>query len=175
MTDFSLHPFPGQDSGGVIIHGAIERTPHTLLLSFFLQGNMDDIVLPAETVRKRGDNLWQATCFEMFWAEEGQKNYRELNLSPNGDWNVYAFTDYRTGMCQEERIAEPLVKIKHTAEGFSLTAELEIGNLHAGQTPLRVGVSAVLKHRDARLGHWALVHLGKNPDFHEPKAFLLRV
>lgn len=175
MTVFNLYPFPGQDSCGVSIQGTIERTPQALRLSFLLQGNLGDIVLPTETARKRGDNLWQATCFELFWAEEGQKNYRELNLAPNGDWNVYAFTDYRTGMRQEERIAEPLVKIKHTAESFSLIAELAMGNLHAGQTPLRVGVSAVLLHQDTRVSHWALAHPGEKPDFHAPQSFFYRV
>lgn len=175
MIAFSLYPFPGQDSCGVSIQGTIERTPQTILLSFLLQGNLGDIVLPTETARKRGDNLWQATCFEMFWAEEGQKNYRELNLSPNGAWNVYAFTDYRTGMRQEERIAEPLVKIKHTAESFSLIVALGIGKLHADQTALRVGVSAVLLHQDTRLSHWAITHPEKKPDFHAPQSYFLRM
>ena len=46
MTAFSLHPFPGQDSGGVTIQGGIERTDQTMALSFLLQGNLGDLVLP---------------------------------------------------------------------------------------------------------------------------------
>ena len=74
MNEFSLHPFPGQDSGGVSIQGGIARTDQTLALSFLLQGNLDDLVLPAATEGTRCDNLWQSTCLEMFWAEEGGKN-----------------------------------------------------------------------------------------------------
>ena len=178
MPEFSLHPFPGQDSGGVRnvhIHGAIERTGQTLALSFLLQGNLDDLVLPAATEWTRCDNLWQSTCLEMFWAEEGKKNYWELNLAPNGACNVYAFTDYRTGMRQEERLAEPRIEIQRTAESFAVCAELETGKLQAGNTPLRIGVSGVLQHRDTRLSYWALAHPEEKPDFHTPQAFLLRV
>ena len=175
MPEFNLHPFSGRDCGGVTIQGAVERTPQTIVLSFLLQGNLSDLVLPDATERTRRDNLWQSTCLELFWAEDGKKNYWELNLAPTGDWNVYAFTDYRTGMHQENRIADPLAQTEHTTDGFSLTATLETGNLHAGRTPIRVGVSAVLKHHDSRLSYWALAHPEARPDFHAPQAFLLRM
>ncbi|OGR00589.1 MAG: hypothetical protein A2505_01480 [Deltaproteobacteria bacterium RIFOXYD12_FULL_55_16] len=175
MTGFSLHPFPGQDSGTVTIQGTIARTATALQVSFLLHGNLRDLVLPSTTEGTRDDNLWQATCLELFWGEEGRKNYWELNLAPNEAWNVYAFTDYRTGMHREERVAKPLLQIKHTAESFALTAELGIGNLHTGLPPLMVGVSAVLKHQDFHLSYWALAHPEDKPDFHAPQAFLLRV
>jgi len=175
MTAFTLHPFPGQDSNGLTIHGTIARTPQTITLSFVLQGNMADLVLPTTTERTRCDNLWQATCLEMFWAEEGAKNYWELNLAPNGAWNVYAFNDYRSGMRQEERVAAPAIATTRTAESFSLTAELEIAPLHANNAPLRVGINAVLQHRDTRLSYWALAHPEEKPNFHTPQGFLLRL
>ncbi|MHB1015697.1 MAG: DOMON-like domain-containing protein [Desulfurivibrionaceae bacterium] len=175
MTSFRLQPFPGQDSGTVSIEGSLKRTPKTLVLSFVLQGNLDDIVLPAAAKRTRCDNLWQATCLEMFWAEEGKKNYWELNLAPTGAWNVYAFTEYRTGMHREERVGEPRIETAHTAGSFSLTAELKVGNLLTNKAPLRVGVSGVLQHHDSRLSYWSLAHPKDRPDFHAPQTFLLRV
>jgi len=175
MTGFRLHPFPGQDSGGLSIQGTVERTPEALVLSFLLQGNLGDLILPAAPEGKRCDNLWQATCLEMFWAEEGRKNYWELNLAPTGAWNVYAFTDYRAGMRREERVAEPLIQIGRTPDSFSLTAELMIGTLHENTPSLRIGVSAVLRHQDSRLSHWALAHPENRPDFHASQSFLLRV
>ncbi|MCX5876144.1 MAG: DOMON-like domain-containing protein [Deltaproteobacteria bacterium] len=175
MTAFSLHPFPGQDSDGVSIQGTIARTGQAIILSFFLQGNLDDLVLPAATEQARCDNLWQATCLEMFWAEEGKKNYWELNLAPNGAWNIYAFSDSRTDMRQEERMAAPAITTTRTPESFSLTAELDIAPLHTANTPLRVGINAVLQHRDTRLSYWALAHPEAKPNFHTPQAFLLRL
>lgn len=175
MIKFSLQPFPGQDSGEVRIQGAIARTTEALALSFYLQGNLDDLVLPPETVRTRRDNLWQATCFELFWAEEGKKNYWELNLAPNGAWNIYAFSDYREGMRREQGIAEPFMEIKPAPESLLLRSELELGNILPHAPPLRVGVSAVLKDRHSRLSYWALTHSGDKPDFHAQSGFLLRV
>lgn len=175
MTAFSLHPFPGQDSGAVTIQGAIARKAEAMQVSFLLHGNLRNLVLPSTTEGTRKDNLWQATCLELFWGEAGGKNYWELNLAPNGAWNVYAFTDYRTGMHREERMTEPLIKINRTAETFSLTAALRIGNLQPNHPPLRVGISAVLKHQDSRLSYWALTHPEESPNFHAPQAFLLRV
>ncbi|MDP2756604.1 MAG: DOMON-like domain-containing protein [Desulfurivibrionaceae bacterium] len=174
MTGFRLQPFPGQDSGGVSIQGTIERTPEAIVLSFVLQGNLDDIVLPAAAELARRDNLWQASCLEMFWAAEGGKNYWELNLAPNGAWNVYAFTEYRTGMRREERVGEPRIETSHTPDTFALTVELGIGSLHAEHASLRVGICAVLEHRDSRLSYWALAHPAEKPDFHAPQSFLLR-
>lgn len=175
MPEFDLHPFPGQDSGGVTIHGAIERASQTLVLSFLLQGNLADLVLPATAEQTRRDNLWQATCLEMFWMEEGKKNYWELNLAPTGAWNVYAFSDYRTGMRQEDGVAAPAISTSRTPENFTLTAELDIAPLHAADIPLRVGISTILMHRDARLSYWALAHPEAKPDFHAPAGFILRV
>ncbi len=175
MTAFRLHPFPGQDSGTVTIQGGIERTSEALVLSFVLQGNLGDLVLPTTTKRTRCDNLWQSTCLELFWAEEEVKNYWELNLAPTGGWNVYTFTDYRTGMGREERVVEPHIETTSTPGSFSLTAELGIGSLHPNSAPLRVGVSGVLQHRDNRLSYWALAHPKAKPDFHAPQSFLLRL
>ncbi|MFA7382496.1 MAG: DOMON-like domain-containing protein [Desulfurivibrionaceae bacterium] len=178
MTAFSLHPFPGpefNDIGPMTIRGGIVRTEQAMVLSFLLHGNLGGLVFPAAPEEKRCDNLWQATCLEMFWAEEGKKNYWELNVAPNGAWNVYAFTGYRTGMREEGRIGEPIITTHRTADSFSLTAELGTGSLQPGNPPLRVGVSAVLQHRDSRLSYWALAHPADGPDFHSPQTFLLRV
>lgn len=175
MSAFSLHPFPGLDSGGITIQGDIERTGQVLAFSFLLQGKVDDLILPPATGANRRDNLWQATCLELFWAEESSENYWELNLAPSGGWNVYTFTGYRTGMRQEERVAEPLITTERTPATFALTAELGITQLHAQDAPLRIGVSTVLQHRDSRLSYWSLAHPAEKPDFHAPQCFLLRM
>ena len=54
---------------------------------------------------QRQDNLWRHTCFEVFLGRPGAKGYWELNIAPNGDWNLYQFSDYRSG-----GIAEPLAE-----------------------------------------------------------------
>lgn len=66
--------------------------------------NFEFIVYPAHLAkfsalkdahqRARKDGLWQDTCFELFWSVN-KTSYWEMNLAPNGDWQLYFFEDYR--------------------------------------------------------------------------------
>lgn len=38
------------------------------------------------------------TCFEFFLAAEGQAPYWEVNLAPNGAWNLYRLAACRQGL-----------------------------------------------------------------------------
>jgi len=40
---------------------------------------------------------------------------------------------------------------------------------------LRLGQAAVLEASDGRLGHWALRHVGEQPDFHGAAGFVLEL
>lgn len=174
MPDFRLHPFAGRKPAGLSLTGVIERREHAIALSFLLAGDLSTLAIPApETDRVRADNLWQATCFEMFWTEEGQANYWEFNLAPTGNWNVYAFSGYRRNMRPEERVPCPLFTARRGPGEFIVQTELDPGNLHRGRPPLRVGLCAVLKDTSERLTYWALAHPGPRPDFHAGSGFCL--
>jgi hypothetical protein len=55
------------------------------------------LVVPARADRpERTDGLWQTTCCEMFLRQAA--GYREINLSPSGNWAAYGFDGYRSGM-----------------------------------------------------------------------------
>ena len=51
---------------------------------------------PSPVNPQRLDGLWNTTCFEAFYATPGiyarRTAYTELNLSPSGNFNAYAFT-----------------------------------------------------------------------------------
>lgn len=40
---------------------------------------------------------------------------------------------------------------------------------------LEVGVSCVLEHGNGEKSYWALSHPGRQPDFHNPEGFVLKV
>jgi len=174
MGKFRLYPFPGQDTGGLSIEGDVAGKGRSLVFSFVLRGDLVDIVLPPATETGRCDGLWQSTCFELFWTEEGREGYWEMNLATNGAWNVYAFRAYRAGMCREERVAQPLSETRQATDSFLLAAELDLGGLPFCVPDLRLGVSAVIARRDGGLSYWALAHPGVRPDFHDPRGFLLQ-
>jgi len=175
MPDFVLSPFSEQDRQDLILNGSLGRTAEGLRLSFRLEGTLAGLVLPPLTLTGRKDNLWQSTCFEMFWAVAGEKNYWELNLSPAGEWNLYAFADYRKEMREEKRIAGPTIRTEKTDCLFSIGTELDLSGLAMATAPLRVGISAVLAYPNNRLSYWALSHPEQRPDFHSRKGFVLGV
>jgi hypothetical protein len=173
MPDFTLQPFAGQTTAGLSLAGTIERRESAITLSFVLAGDLDALAIPApDPVPVRAENLWQATCFEMFWTEEGKENYWELNLAPTGNWNAYAFSAYRQGMRREERIPCPSFDARRRPE-FILSTKLDLSGLHHGRAPLRVGLCAVLKEKSNRLTCWALAHPEKKPDFHAAAGFAI--
>ena len=140
----------------------------TIEVNFHVTGDLENLVIPgAKLQAERKDNLWESTCFELFVAEVGKKEYTEINVSPSGDWNAYSFSDYRSGMTPNKEI---------TNIGFfnaqNLT-ELNVGFSVNSKIPkLALGISAVLKLNSGATTYWAYKHIGDKPDFHLRDTFL---
>ncbi|MGV1097928.1 DOMON-like domain-containing protein [Thiovibrio sp. JS02] len=173
MPEVSLLPFSVPPPGDISLQASIERGKERIRLAFLLRGALHDLFLPQLGKVARRDNLWQSTCFEVFWRRATENRYWELNLSPTGAWNVYAFSDYRKDMRQAEGVPPPEIRVEHGIDRFRLDAELDLGGLCLGNSPLRIGISAVLAHPEALLTYWALRHPENKPDFHSPRNFLL--
>lgn len=79
------------------IHVAISQRVDCLCLSYFIEKKpwltLDD---PLTTQIKRQDNLWEKNCLECFVALSEDSEYLEVNVSPNGAYNIYRFDDYRS-------------------------------------------------------------------------------
>ncbi len=122
----------------------------------------------------RRDGLWQGTCFEAFVAVEGEPRYTEVNLAASRDWNVYLFDGYRCGMRPDLSVLD-LHRATELVDGILTAAfSLPLASLAPGDRALEVGLAAVIRHADGRIGHWALAHPGDRPDFHRREGFLLR-
>jgi hypothetical protein len=113
---------------------------------------------------RRADNLWESTCFECFLGRADESAYIEINLSPNGAWNCYAFDDYRTGM-QSSDVA---ILQSLSSDDHELTACLEVYGGFFGGT-LTLGLSAVID--SGVLSYYAITH-GDRPDFHDRSCHL---
>ncbi|TNF62221.1 MAG: DOMON-like domain-containing protein [Burkholderiales bacterium] len=173
-----LHPasawFP---ACGVEVSLALAGSPQGpgLLLDYRLTGGEQALVelsIPLPAGAGPADGLWRATCFELFVTTEGDTAYRELNFSPSGQWACYAFDRER------ERAADPLpvptapVVDWRAREAAGLQAWVPAALLPP-QRPWRVGLSAVLVHRDGRLAYLALHHPKATPDFHDRRGWTL--
>jgi hypothetical protein len=150
-----------------------EGSSGSLTLRFGLAGDISALRIPDTRTSRRGDYLWQHTCFEMFVMAEDGPGYREFNFSPSGEWAVYAFRGYRDGGEPGIELT-PGILVRKTMNRLELDAEIRKQDLPPGRL-LRMGLSAVVEDADGVLSYWALQHAPGKPDFHHTDAFALEM
>lgn len=188
-----LHPFPSEtgENNLIQLQFSVLRRRHCLEFIFTLEAQelsslktllIPDLLEPA--FRRRRDELWQHTCLEVFVGVANQTSYLEVNLSPSGDWNVYAFENYRTGMktLEEARVNLSAFERSQDAKTLKWSASLsgeagttlnELFGVNGPHCPLVLGATAVLEYTTGVREYWALKHAGKKPDFHLRESFQL--
>jgi hypothetical protein len=151
----------------------VSRRSNTFALSYTIRGPIKEIVVPApvQTPLRKG-GLWEETCLEVFLAVKGVQPYWEVNLSPSGHWNVYRFSAYRQGMQEEAAFSSLPFRVERRKDLFLLDVELPLDGIISPETPMEVGISAVLKLRSNQMTYWALSHPGQKPDFHRRESFI---
>ena len=175
-TSFRLRPFtPGPLLEKLTITGSITRVPGTLLIEYDVRGPIENISRPGEVLPqpKRCDELWRHTCFELFFGIKDDPGYWEVNFCPSGRWNVYRFDGYRKGMREENSMARPLCHVTEDSEVLSLQCSLPINGIVDDSSTLEAVVSAVIETIDTTTHHWAIEHMGPEPNFHNRDSFLL--
>ncbi len=172
---FRLRPFTAPSvSEGLAISGTLGRQHGKILIKYRVEGKLDHIGWPAPcSVISRCQQLWRQTCFEFFFGTPGDSAYWEVNLDPNGCWNVYHFTGYRQGMREEPAVGRLFCTTARDTTMFSLTCWIDIHRFVSDRAGLEVAVAAVILDRAGVAGHWAIDHLGKGPDFHNRRSFLV--
>ena len=146
----------------------------TLQVEYRLYTNLANLIIPVFDPSKaeRKNNLWEHTCFEIFLGEGGRSNYWEFNLSPSGEWNVYAFSDYREGMKQELSF-DMLPFEVNILSGQELSLETTIDlDIIPVLSDLKTGISSVLEQKNGMKSYWALSHPGEVPDFHARESWI---
>ena len=148
-----------------------------LLLNYQLHGPSSDLAclhVPAADTPGAADGLWQSTCFELFVAQEGQAAYSELNFSPSGRWACYAFSRERERRPQDHQPRPPDVPVVEWQCDPQPSLQVWVPAPLLPGGPWRVGLSAVLAHRDGRLAYLALHHPKSQPDFHDRSGWTLQ-
>ena len=174
---FSLQPFtPVQDLPDLRVTVDLSRRSNTAALSYTIRGPIKEIVVPAplETPLRKG-GLWEDTCLEFFLAPKDCLPYWEVNLSPSRHWNVYRFSAYRHGMQEEAAFTSLPFRFERGKDTFLLDVELPLDRIISPETPLEVGISAVIKLRSNQMTYWALSHPGQKPDFHRRESFIAKL
>ena len=160
------------------IEVSVRREPEaTLSLAYRLAGDLGLLRIPAPRRPRADDRLWEHTCFEAFVGCNGELAYHEINLSPSGEWGVFAFRDTRDGdfVC-DERLA-PRIEVRRADELLEVESTVALDRLNEAYrgADLRVGLSAVVEASDGTCSYWAIRHPSSRPDFHHAEAFALRL
>jgi hypothetical protein len=172
---FSLIPFNNQSFLEEIkIKGRIKRKRNKILLHYELLGNLNKLRIPdSGNVPKRQHELWQETCLEFFFGVKNSPQYWEVNLSPNGDWNIYHFENYRQGMEEEKAFSSLPFNIQQQDNALFLNVELDLNTLISWEQILEIAISAVIKFQNNEITYWALTHPGSEADFHRRDSFII--
>ena len=171
---YSLHAFEETPSTSPFaLKGLIETSASELRIKSDLIGPLEELVIPPQSKDpQRRSNLWENTCLEVFISAAKSHRYWEWNFSPSLDWNMFQFKDYRN------KDSELLSGWQHQAsrlisgKQMQLNIQIDIPET-LRDTPLHIGVSFVLHHKQNGLTYWALQHLSQQPDFHNRGKFLI--
>ena len=138
----------------------------------FLRWRIDgaqQVVLPAYAGVGRADDLWRATCLELF-LDLGEDRYREFNFSPSGRWAAYDFASYRVSSGDAEVPAWPETSVERG--DAVITGMVRVpGDALLGAT--RGALAAVIEEEDGVISFWASVHNKDEPEFHDGTCFTI--
>ena len=148
-----------------------------LVLRYFVTGNLAGLRMPPVSSPARTDGLWRHTCFEAFVRAGPGAAYYEFNFAPSMQWAAYRFSDYRSGKSVAGGISAPRIETPSDGGSYELQASLSLDGLPdlPGDSPWRLGLSAVIEEADGGISYWALAHSPGKPDFHHSDCFALEL
>ena len=169
LATLQLHPDDRSDAVRRIEVEAARRES-LLKLRYRVTGAVDALQLPGFAPPRRGDELWQHTCFEAFIREPEGEGYAELNFAPSGEWAAYRFARYRGG--RSDLAQEPL---RFETDRSGGRYELRCAYLLdlPAQAPWRLNLTTIVEQADGRKSYWALAHPPGKADFHHDDGFVL--
>jgi hypothetical protein len=151
----------------------VARAASGLTLVWVLEGTLARLRVPPPAGVRRGERLWEQTCFEAFVGAAGTSAYHELNLAPSGAWDVLAFAAYRDGGPLDDGGLGPRITVRREDGRLELEARVALDRLAPAYAtvPLRLGLAAVVEASDGSRSYWALRHPPGRPDFHHADGF----
>lgn len=172
---FSLIPFPDANIPDIRIKGTVSRQKNLLSVRFLLTGEIDIIFFPERTLpAQRKDDLWRTTCFEFFLAIPNKPEYWEFNMSPSGDWNAYHMDAYRQiGLREESSIQSFQFSVNNGGESVIVEAALDLTPFIQDDQQIQAEITSVIEDKNGHETYWALMHPGREADFHRREGFVL--
>ena len=163
----NLKPY-GEQGDAPVIRFDVRRDKDVLEIEFTIAG-LPTPMPASNIIGVRRSELWLDTCFECFLGSAQEAAYLEFNFSPKGDWQCYAFEDYRQGMQVSDAWRPRQFSISAAAQQ---PQQLRFRMASDDGWPIspRVQGAAIIVWEGAML-YYASDH-GDQPDFHNPALFL---
>ena len=154
----------------VSITSTLNIFPKKVHLTFMLNGEIKNYIVPNKEKLKRANELWKTTCFELFLANSKEEKYYELNISPTLAWNFYTLSEYRAVPKEVAEEIEPLIMSRRDEENYEITFELESKtvNFEAFDT---FNLACILLSNAKKRTFWSLNPQHGLPDFHNQQSF----
>src|SRR3954470_4739223 len=119
---------PESPAGAVrAVHASVRRAADgALAVVFAIEGDIAAVHVPAPKPPRFADRLWEHTCCEIFVARKDAADYHEFNLSPSGEWAVYAFRRYRERAGPDATGLAPRMSVRRSAGALELEAAIRL-------------------------------------------------
>ncbi len=173
---FQLTPFdPLPVECNLSVGGHIRRpNAETIQVHYQVTGDLNAVVIPQKANPPvRRDELWTTTCLELFIGAKKSSPYWEFNLCPNGDWNIYKLSDYRSNLTPDLAYQDLASAMHSGASHFELNVVCPIPVNLKTFPKLDVAICAVIQLKQGSISYWALSHGGAEADFHRRDGFVL--
>lgn len=175
LHNLTLYPFDAAFDPAILsLSCSIDQSDNRLILQYDLIDDQSRVLIPIKKLPDRRHNLWETTCFEFFIGAQNDRAYWEFNLAPSGDWNVYRFKNYRTGMQEETAFLSLPFAVETRSHQTTLTIELDLTIIQL-TPPLEISVTAVIEQPNHTITYWAIEHCGTEADFHIRDSFALKL
>jgi hypothetical protein len=166
----NLQPYGNIDD--IDVQAGLELQERKLLISFTVQGKLDNYFFPETSKLQRVNELWKATCFELFLANSKEEAYYELNFSSSLAWNFYVLKEYRAEVKEVKEVkllSEATIQVFREKERFKIELVLEGFDFENFDI---FNLTCILLTKESKRNFWSSKKMNYKPDFHHRKYFL---
>ena len=149
----------------------LELSTNKLHIEFRVTGELDNYIFPQKSNLKRADELWKATCFELFLRNTETEAYYELNFTSSLSWNFSYLNSYRAKVQEVKGLGQVKIEVFTNDNNFKIFFELETDTFSFNQFNI-YNAAVILKNSNDERTFWSLGLPSKVPDFHDEKGFL---
>ncbi len=153
------------------IESSVTLSQGKISLHFKIIGTLKNYQFPQRDKPKRANELWKATCFELFLANSKTKTYYEINISAILHWNIYRLETYRAEPKELIVSSKPFIMVKEDEQSYEIDFELECKELDLTEFD-QYNLAVILLNKQNERDFWAVNPVGDSLDFHDRGGFV---